>query len=52
MGQAADEVEVDVGDAGGAEAGYLVEADALGVETADGGGLAVDEGLHSERDAV
>ena len=47
-----DEVETDVGDAGGAEAGDFVEADLRGVEAADGGGFAVDEGLDAERDAV
>ena len=52
MGQAGDEVEIDIADAGRAEAGDLIEAHLAGVEAADGGGLAVDEGLDAEAHAV
>ena len=52
VGEAGDEVGADVGYAGGLEAKDLVDAVALGMAAADGGALAIDEGLHAERDAI
>ena len=51
-GEAGEQIEVDVGDACGAEAGEVVEDDGAGVEAAGGGGFLVDEGLYAEGDAV
>ena len=52
VGEAGDEVEREVEDAGAADAVDLVEALAFGVEAADGGGFAVDEALDAEAEAV
>lgn len=50
--EACDEVEAEVGDSGGAEAGDLVEAHLARMEAADGGGFSIDKGLDPKADAV
>jgi hypothetical protein len=47
-----DEVEVEVKDAGGAEASDLAEADLAGVKAADGTALLIVEALDAEADTV
>ena len=52
VGEAGDEVEADVGDAGAADAVEFGEALGGGVEAADSRGLAIDEALDAEAEAV
>ena len=52
IGEAGDEVGADVVEARGLEAKDLLDAVAFGVGAADGGALAIDEGLDAEADAV
>ena len=52
VGEAGDEIEAEVGDAGAADAVDLGEALGGGVQAADGGGLAIDEALDAEGEAV
>jgi hypothetical protein len=52
VGEAGDEVGADVGYTCCLEAKDFVDAVALGVAAADGGALAIDEGLHAEADAI
>jgi len=51
-GEAGDEVAVDVGDTGMAQAGEVVQDNGAGVESAADLRFAVDEGLDAEADAV
>jgi len=51
-GKAGDEVEVDVGDSGGAQPGEVVEDDGAAVKAAGLAGFPVDKGLDAEADAV
>ncbi len=52
VGEAGDEVEAEVRDAGAADAIKFGETLGGGVEAADGGGLAIDEALDAEGEAV
>ena len=52
MRQAGDEINIEIGDAGGAQANNFFEDDGAGVQAADGAGFGVDKGLHPEADTV
>ena len=50
--EASDEIDVEIGDAGGAEALEIAEDGSAIVQAAAGMGFAINEGLHTEADAI